>query len=499
MLLQENFAEEHIRELQRTSRRDPVLLERAVYAFGLLEALAKVGMPFIFKGGTCLMLLMEHPRRLSTDIDIIAEPGTDLDKYLDRASEIFPFKAVEEQKRIGKNNIEKRHFKFTYDSPINNRPFYIFLDVLFEHNHYSELVQKEIQNDLRDGIQQGSSNITLNDVYKMWKNDKVGLKQTTRNNYIYMYEHFVMNDFGNRKIKEIRKSDVRRYYNGIVDSKKMSVATLESIHTVLHQVFILAVEDGYIRINPSDLVLGDVKRSHNFETPKRHALTIPQQEAFVSYINKSEKYKHWLPLFTFFLGTGCRVSEVVGLRWEDVHMDENYIEINHNMVYYQRDKGKCYFSVTSPKTTAGYRIIPMLPEVKQAILNEKKYQEEVGLTCQASIDGYTDFIFLNRNGFAHNPQTINRTIKRITLAYNEEEIERAERERRAPVLLPNFSCHNLRHTFATRYCENETNLKVIQEIMGHKDIATTMEIYAEATKEAKVKSFEDLSGKIKIS
>ena len=120
--------------------------------------------------------------------------------------------------------------------------------------------EKEIQNDLRDGIQQGSSNITLNDVYKMWKNDKVGLKQTTRNNYIYMYEHFVMNDFGNRKIKEIRKSDVRRYYNGIVDSKKMSVATLESIHTVLHQVFILAVEDGYIRINPSDLVLGDVKR-----------------------------------------------------------------------------------------------------------------------------------------------------------------------------------------------------------------------------------------------
>lgn len=333
----------------------------------------------------------------------------------------------------------------------------------------------------------------------MWKNDKVGLKQTTRGNYIYMYEHFVKNDFGNRKIKEIRKSDVRRYYNSIVDSKKMSVATLENIHTVLHQVFILAVEDGYIRANPSDLVLGDVKRSHNFETPKRHALTIPQQEAFISYISKNEKYKHWLPLFTFFLGTGCRVSEVVGLRWEDIHMDENYVEINHNMVYYQREKGKCYFSVTSPKTTAGYRIIPMLPEVKRALMNEKKYQEEVGLTCQASIDGYTDFIFLNRNGFAHNPQTINRTIKRITLAYNEEEIEKAERERREPVLLPNFSCHNLRHTFATRYCENETNLKVIQEIMGHKDIATTMEIYAEATKEAKVKSFEDLRGKIKIS
>ncbi len=148
MLKKENFAEEHIRKLQTDSHNDPVLLERAVYAFGLLEALARVGMPFIFKGGTCLMLLMEHPRRLSTDIDIIAEPGTDLDAFLANASEIFPFKSIEEQKRIGKNNIEKRHFKFTYDSPINHKPFYILLDVLFEENHYSELLDKEIQNDL---------------------------------------------------------------------------------------------------------------------------------------------------------------------------------------------------------------------------------------------------------------------------------------------------------------------------------------------------------------
>lgn len=148
MLLKENFSEEYIRELQKNSKRDPVLLERTVYAFGLLEALTRVGMPFIFKGGTCLMLLMDKPRRLSTDIDIIVKPGTDLDDYLDKASEIFPFQMVEEQKRIGKNNIEKRHFKFTYDSPINNKPFYILLDVLFEENHYVELVEKEIRNDL---------------------------------------------------------------------------------------------------------------------------------------------------------------------------------------------------------------------------------------------------------------------------------------------------------------------------------------------------------------
>ena len=71
MLKKENFTEEHIRDLQSASHRDPLLLERSVYAFGLLEAITRVGMPFIFKGGTCLMLLLERPMRLSTDIDII--------------------------------------------------------------------------------------------------------------------------------------------------------------------------------------------------------------------------------------------------------------------------------------------------------------------------------------------------------------------------------------------------------------------------------------------
>ena len=148
MIQPNSFAEDHIRQLQRISKRDPILLERAVYAFGLLEALARVGMPFIFKGGTCLMLLMERPRRLSTDIDIIVRPGTDLDAFLEKASRIVPFQSVEEQKRVGKNQIEKRHFKFTYDSPVNHKPLYILLDVLFEENHYAEVINREIRNEL---------------------------------------------------------------------------------------------------------------------------------------------------------------------------------------------------------------------------------------------------------------------------------------------------------------------------------------------------------------
>lgn len=149
MITRENFSGEHIRQIQNENRRDPLLIERTLFAFGLLESLVKVGLPFTFKGGTSLMLLLPKPMRLSTDIDIVVEPGTDIDDYIEKAKTIFPFKDGGEQERRKKGNIEKRHFKFIYDSHINAPDtLYILLDVLFEDNHYQNLTQGEIKNDI---------------------------------------------------------------------------------------------------------------------------------------------------------------------------------------------------------------------------------------------------------------------------------------------------------------------------------------------------------------
>lgn len=71
MLSKEIYTLDYITALQQKYKKDPNLLERVMYAFGLLEAICKVNMPFIFKGGTCLMLLTDTPMRLSTDIDIM--------------------------------------------------------------------------------------------------------------------------------------------------------------------------------------------------------------------------------------------------------------------------------------------------------------------------------------------------------------------------------------------------------------------------------------------
>ncbi len=148
MIIKENFEIEHIRNIQNEYKNDLHQLERTLFAFGLLEAISRTGMPFIFKGGTCLMLLLKTPMRISTDIDIVVPPDTDIDSYIQKAGQIFPFFHVEEMKREPKSNIEKRHFKFLYISPTKNTEITVLLDVLFEENHYASTLQKSLENKL---------------------------------------------------------------------------------------------------------------------------------------------------------------------------------------------------------------------------------------------------------------------------------------------------------------------------------------------------------------
>ena len=148
MLSHENYTKAHINDVWIETGVDPSILERTIFAFGLLEAIRSVGLQFIFKGGTSLLLLLDEPRRLSTDIDIIVEPETNVDDYIQRAGKIFPFLSVEEHVRKGSNDIEKRHFRFHFQSPRSGKEINILLDVVFEHNPYKTVVEKPIQSSL---------------------------------------------------------------------------------------------------------------------------------------------------------------------------------------------------------------------------------------------------------------------------------------------------------------------------------------------------------------
>jgi len=128
----------------------------------------------------------------------------------------------------------------------------------------------------------------------------------------------------------------------------------------------------------------------------------------------------------------------------------------------------------------------MLSFAKEAFIMERAYQQTIDVKCEVTIDGYSDFIFINRYGGAQHFGTLNKTIRRIIRDCNDAELTK---DPDVKVLLPHFSCHSLRHTFTTRMCEAGINVKVIQDTLGHADISTTLNIYADVTKELKKDEF----------
>lgn len=367
-----------------------------------------------------------------------------------------------------------------------------------------ELREKELDvlRDVLDGIRSDGKDITINDLYYSWVRLKRGLKDNTFQNYKYMYTQFVEPDFGHAKIADLKRTDVRAFYNRLADEQHLKASTIDCVHTVLHQVLDLGVDDDYIRYNPSDNALKELKKAHCNDSIKRKALTMQEQEIFEDFLKKPGQYNKWYPIFTVMLWTGLRVGEVTGLRWCDIDLDAETIDVNHTLVYY--DKGHndgLSFAVNTPKTEAGKRVVPMLPKVKEAFLLEKKNQEELGIRCAATVDGFTDFIFVNRFGGVQHQGTLNKALRRIIRDCNYAIMDK-RKDGEDVVLLPKFSNHSLRHTFTTQMCEAGVNIKAMQDILGHADAGTTMDIYAEATKELKqseLLNFEDYFNRAKLA
>ena len=349
-----------------------------------------------------------------------------------------------------------------------------------------ELREKELDvlRDVLDGVKVDKNNLTVNDLYNSWIQLKRGLKENTFSNYKYMYKMFVEPDFGKNRITDLKRSDVRGFYNFLAEEKHVQINTIDSIHTVLHQVLEIAVEDDYLRYNPSDNALKELKKAVNFEVEKRRALTVSEQEIFEAFLRKKGQYHRWYPVFTVMLWTGMRVGEITGLRWCDIDLEEGSINVNHTLVYFdKRAEERCTFAINTTKTKAGERSIPMLPKVKEAFLMEKEYQRECGVKSESVVDGYHDFIFVNRFGNVQHQGTLNKALRRIIRDCNFEILDKNKQN--DVIILPKFSNHSLRHTFTTRMCEAGVNIKAMQEILGHADAETTMDIYAEATKELK--------------
>ena len=252
----------------------------------------------------------------------------------------------------------------------------------------------------------------------------------------------------------------------------------------------VALQDGMILKNPASGTFEDFKSAAGDDDRKIRALTLEEQKRFLEYIDGHPTWGRYHSIFQVMLGTGLRVGELCGLRWQDIDIEKRLLDVNHGIVLVKAVKGgeKEHLAVSLPKSKAGIRQVPLMKPVIEAFMEEYRWAEAKHFASE-TIDGYTDFIFTKQNGSVYTSNRLDQALKDIVRAHNKQEEAIAEIEEREPVLLPHISNHMLRHTFCTRLCERDVNVKVIQTVMGHASINITMDIYAEVSK---AKQFEEI-------
>jgi integrase len=277
----------------------------------------------------------------------------------------------------------------------------------------------------------------------------------------------------------VKKSDVRAFYNSIIDRHIMQARSLENLHNCLKQMFQLCIDDQLIIVSPVDRAMDQINRAaqKKEKVQKNKAMTVREQELFLQYLNTHPDEERWKRMFTCLLGTGMRIGELLALVWEDIEWENNVIHVERNLTYYDHigdeNDGLTYYEIHLGKTETSRREIPMLDFVKSALVEEKEWQDNNNQHCSFQVDGYQDFIFFNRFGKPHEPGYMNRILNRLVRDCNDELLDKCPDEE--PI--HHLSCHAFRHTFVTRMLEQGVSPLVVQSIVGHKDVQTTVSIY----------------------
>ncbi len=323
---------------------------------------------------------------------------------------------------------------------------------------------KEIQKDLDDGIDTIGKKMTVCQLYAKHTRQRGNVKHNTQNGRKRLMRLLEQDRLGACPIENVKMSDAKEWAMRMKENG-ISYKTISNDKRSLKAAFYMAIQDDCIRKNPFDFALNTVIED---DTTPKVPLSPAQEKSFLAFIENDEVYKKYYDEIVILLGTGLRISELCGLTLADLDLENRTINIDQQLL--RNTEGGYY--TDDPKTKSGNRQILMREEVYQAFMrviqNRKKAQP-------FKIDGYTDFLFLNLNGYPKVACNYDSMFRGLVKKYNKSHDE----------ALPKVTTpHTLRHTFCTNLANAGMNPKALQYIMGHSNIQMTLNYYAHATFES---------------
>lgn len=333
--------------------------------------------------------------------------------------------------------------------------------------------EKALALDLHNNLQTSGTakKLTVNALFEQHLRT-LEVSQSTIVGYRSTWNSLIKDSIGNYRLVQLLPSDIKTFYAELA-KKGYAHSSIKRVHNLLHPVLEMAVNDGIIHRNPTK---GAMNAKYGREEEEKQALTIGQQKRLLDFVKSDTRYNVYYPMLIIMLGTGVRCGELVGLTWNDIDMMDRKISINHQLIYKNYGDG-CKLHASKPKTGSGIRTIPMSESVWNAFREQKELNALLFKNGNVEIEGYTDFIFITRNGNPLLPSSVNKVLYHIVDAYNAT--EQAE-------MMPSISAHIMRHTFCTRMAENNMDIKVLQYIMGHANVNITMQVYTHISEKKRI-------------
>ena len=318
--------------------------------------------------------------------------------------------------------------------------------------------EKQIEHDLFDHIVSNGGNYTVLELVKKYVSLKTGVRHNTEANYNFVINIIAKEDFGKLRIDKVHLSDAKGWLIKL-QKEGRGYSTIHSVRGVLRPAFQMAVDDDLIRKNPFNFELASVIVN---DSVTREAITRKQEREFLSFIQADEHFSRYYDGIYILFHTGLRISEFCGLTIGDIDFKEMRINVDHQL---QRKRDMTYV-VEPTKTTSGTRMVPMTKEVADCF--RRILANRIKPKVEPMIDGYTGFLFLDKNEMPMVALHWEKYFKHILDKYNSI----------YKVQLPKITPHVCRHTFCSNMAKSGMNPKTLQYIMGHSDISVTLNTYS---------------------
>lgn len=334
--------------------------------------------------------------------------------------------------------------------------------------------EKQIEHDLFERLAMNGGNLTVLELVKKYISLKTGVRHNTEANYKFVTNIIAKEDFGKRRIDQVRLSDAKAWLIKLQKDGR-GYSTIHTVRGVVRPAFQMAVDDDLIRKNPFAFELASVVVNNSVT---HEAITRKQQREFLQFIQEDKHFSKYYDGIYILFNTGLRISEFCGLTIHDIDFKEMRIRVDHQL---QRKRDMTYV-IEETKTKSGTRYVPMTQEVadcfRRIIANRCKPKIE------PMVDGYTGFLFLDKNQMPMVALHWEKYFQHILEKYNSI----------YKVQMPKITPHVCRHTFCSNMAKSGMNPKTLQYIMGHADISVTLNTYTHVSFEDAQTEFARVAG-----